>query len=71
MVRLTTDINVDLPTHLQPFQIGSEMKTKSENFDFDVNFTTEQSITSHFEMHPYILYALMYPLQIINGHFIH
>ena len=31
MFRLTTDMIFDLLTHLQPFQITAEMKTKVQN----------------------------------------
>ena len=31
MFRLTTDMIFDLLTHLQPFQIAAEMKTKVQN----------------------------------------
>ena len=39
----------DLLTHLWPFQIAAEIKTK---FDFDVNFIIELLTVEKFVMHP-------------------
>ena len=46
LFRLTSDIIFDLPTHLQPFQIRTQMKTKVRNL------TIEPSTAKKFEIQP-------------------
>ena len=52
MFRLTINMIFDLLTHLRPFQIAAEIKTKSAKFDCDINFITEPSTVEKIVMHP-------------------